>query len=346
MSPAGYVLLAVFLLCFVYLVPALVRRRQVALDSRVDDRFSTDLRLVATAGQGARPATRHPRAAPSAPALHTRRAIAAGSTRGESVVNRPAGMTERLVAVEARRVAATRAAAAAARAERAAAARRRLVLTLALIVTGAVAWSAVAIADFSYLLALVPTVILAVVLVLGRRAAAASSRADARDAARELSMSRNRDRRTAPANSAAQLRARLGDGGAVAEKESAAAREAVPGLGMRWDAVGADTSDGGPVDRPAGRQRPESRIEDDGAGWTPVPVPVPTYTLKPTAPRRQPEPWAAPAAATGADAAEARAAETPDPLAAETRAGEPEPVSPGAGIDLSAVLARRRAAGQ
>ncbi|MDC7123116.1 hypothetical protein OMK64_16410 [Cellulomonas fimi] len=88
----------------------------------------------------------------------------------------------------------------------------------------------------------------------------------------------------------------------------------------------------------------DATTDEDGA-WSPVPVPRPTYTMKATAPRREPVPLedadtsaaakAAPVADTATEPATQVAAEVAEPPAATTGS-----------IDLNAVLAKRRAAGE
>ncbi|WP_313662000.1 hypothetical protein [Cellulosimicrobium cellulans] len=91
-----------------------------------------------------------------------------------------------------------------------------------------------------------------------------------------------------------------------------------------------------------------------GRAWDPVPVPPPTYTMKPTAPRREPAPL------TDDDVVSpARAGAAPVPAAAvevvvDAPSGAPEPAvgderkpsTETLGLDLNEILARRRAAGQ
>ncbi|QJW35918.1 hypothetical protein [Cellulosimicrobium protaetiae] len=91
-----------------------------------------------------------------------------------------------------------------------------------------------------------------------------------------------------------------------------------------------------------------------GRAWDPVPVPPPTYTMKPTAPRREPVPL------TDDDVVSpTRAGSTPAPVVvaeagadAPSRAPEPavgderKPSTETLGLDLNEILARRRAAGQ
>lgn len=81
--------------------------------------------------------------------------------------------------------------------------------------------------------------------------------------------------------------------------------------------------------------------EDDAEAWSPVPVPRPTYTMKAPAPRREPRPMDEQDVA--ASTAERPTREEPDAQASAPA----EPLAETTGsIDLNAVLARRRAAGQ
>jgi len=87
---------------------------------------------------------------------------------------------------------------------------------------------------------------------------------------------------------------------------------------------------------------PEATAEADAdaEAWSPVPVPRPTYTMKATAPRREPAPL---------DNLEGSTAVRPteQTAAPEETAEVVEPVAETTGsIDLNAVLAKRRAAGE
>ncbi len=97
----------------------------------------------------------------------------------------------------------------------------------------------------------------------------------------------------------------------------------------------------------------EGRVPS-GRAWDPVPVPPPTYTMKPTAPRREPAPLTADDLVSPA-----RAGAAPAPVAAaevvvDVPSGAPEPAvgderkpsTETLGLDLNEILARRRAAGQ
>lgn len=86
----------------------------------------------------------------------------------------------------------------------------------------------------------------------------------------------------------------------------------------------------------------DDEAEDEGA-WSPVPVPRPTYTMKATAPRREPAPLDEPASAS-ARASEALTEPVAE-VAPATEVTEPPAATTGS-IDLNAVLAKRRAAGE
>src|SRR5690606_9242903 len=152
-----------------------VRSRQELAEARVEDRFSADLRILAVAGatpSEPRGGSVHHGQPVARPYLHDPR------RRTEApAVNRPPARGER-AGDDARRLAAARAARAAECSRRAAAARRRLVLTLALLAGAVAGWVAVGTTGAAVVLGVVPTVLLAGVLVLGRRAARAGVRRD------------------------------------------------------------------------------------------------------------------------------------------------------------------------
>lgn len=163
---AGWVLLGIVVLVLAYILPVAIRSRQVVVDSRVDDRYSGDLRVVATAGH-------RPVATPG-----STRVLVHQRLNEEHPMKSQADRL--LAASDARRLAAARAARAAASSSRAAAARRRLLLTVAvagLTVAGWVGWGLL---SWPMLAGIVPAVALVGVIALGRRAAALGAAADAR----------------------------------------------------------------------------------------------------------------------------------------------------------------------
>ncbi|PFG38900.1 hypothetical protein ATJ97_1391 [Georgenia soli] len=171
---------ALTLILLGYLLPHVVRTRQLLLESRVEDRFSGDLRIVATAGSPdtAQSRAEHARGHSSnaRPYLHD------PARRPEAPMNRPRARSERATE-DARALAAARAARAARVSRRAAAARRRLILTVLLLAASAGAWTAVGVAGLSWALAVVPTLLLVTVLVLGRRTAVRVAELNRRDRA-------------------------------------------------------------------------------------------------------------------------------------------------------------------
>ncbi len=109
-----------------------------------------------------------------------------------------------------------------------------------------------------------------------------------------------------------------------------------------------------PASARTGEAGTEAPADGDAEAWSPVPVPRPTYTMKAPAPRRTP----APLAESDAEASTVRrptdasteAQEATETAAEATPAAPAAPLEPVAettgSIDLNAVLARRRAAGQ
>lgn len=311
---AGWVLLGIVVLVFAYIVPAVIRSRQVVVDSRVDDRYSGDLRIVATAG----PRDRVPNPT-SRVFVHAATALPAQ----EAHMSTPADTADRqLAAADARRLAAARAARAAASSRRAAAARRRLLLTVVLLLGAAGTWAGFALLSWPVLAAVAATVALAGVVVLGRRAAAAGDAADARwEQEMRAIQVHARDRAASVARTAGRPRLRVD--------------------------VDPTTLLGDQAQAPAPLV---AAAHGEPISWTPVPVPPPAYTLKQSAPRRDFSPldaeteMLAPTAAgveetdlVAPTSQQSTAADGVAPVASE-RSVEPS-------IDVQAVLARRRAAG-
>lgn len=353
---AGPATLVVVGLWIAYLVPHKLRHRQQLLESRTDDRFSDALRVLAVTGPAGSSRRRRADVARSIRpdcgpvdkrvGLLTpgRGARVAGTDRGGTHVDRPHGTQDRVGADAARRAAQLHAAHAAATARRGAAARRRGVLAGVLLVASVAGWVVAGATALGVLAGVVPTVLLGAVLGLGRHAVVQGQAAEA-----------EWQRRIAAAT--APLRAR----------EARAARRAEPGRAVRPSA--ADTQAITRV-RVGADGTAAERVRDggrEGDTWSPVAVPRPTYALKAPAPRREPAPLgevegsthAAPAARPSADevVASATAEETtaaapsaaqPAAAARPDAAGATAPATaePSGSIDLNAVLARRRAAGQ
>jgi len=353
-----------------YLVPHHLRHRQRLLEARADDRFSAGLRVVAVASSTRRRLGRGAAAAgmwgPSTSALLTPGtgvpAAYVGTLTGGTTVDRPHATPERISAEAARRLAQARAARAASAARRGAAARRRGLLAALLVVASVVGWVVAGVAPAAtWVVGAVPTALLASVVVLGRRAVIAGHVADAEWAAtieREVRLASRPVTGATPA-----VRARTGSTPAV----RTAAEHGVPvplvtGHAVRpsdahtevFERIVADRGEStGPVRHATGQvpvvRRAAEVAADEGAGedrdaeWSPVRVPKPTYTMKAPAPRREP----APLGEADAEASTARRpADAPTTVeTAPAEVTEPPALTTGS-IDLNAVLARRRAAGQ
>src|SRR5690606_6651540 len=174
----GWVVVGLALILFGYLVPHLVQSRHQLAEARVEDRFSGTLRVVTTGATARRSSPgEHHGTLESRPYLHDPR------RRTEApAVNRPTTPSER-AAAEARRLAQLRAARAAEISRRKAAARRRLVLTVVLLLASVGGWLGFSLGSLPVALGVVPTVLLAGVLVLGRRTAKVAARRNAADRA-------------------------------------------------------------------------------------------------------------------------------------------------------------------
>ncbi|WP_421732483.1 hypothetical protein [Cellulomonas sp.] len=380
---AGPVALALVGLWVAYLVPHKLRHRQQLLESRADDRFSEALRVVAVSDRRIRleasSAECGPTASSTAGLLTPGKGlpVATGSATGGTTVDRPHGTQDRMTADAARRAAQARAARAASVARRAAAARRRALLAGLLVVATVVGWAAVGLSPLvTWVAGAVPTLLLGSVLVLGRRAVLAGREADeawARKIADERRVA------SGPRTGAMRAVATATRAAAPVEKSTPKATEksaqkAVPAAAAPLEAPMAfvtgravhpsDAStevferiveDKGESDGPARhastgqvpvvrrsvaeRSTETPAVEDDEA-WSPVPVPRPTYTMKATAPRREPVPLENLEGSTAARTAEAEA-----PAGSE-RAPLEAPVETTGSIDLNAVLAKRRVAGE
>lgn len=257
-------------------------------------------------------------------------------------MDRPHAAGDRIVADAVRRSAAEHARRAAHLAHRRAAARRRALLTVVLLVAAVGGWAAAGLASASLLLGAVPTVLLGGVLVLGRRAVVAGHRADAAwaaGAADRLPLARTAHvigRAVHPSDATTEIIARVPT---TPVRRSAVA----PRVAARPEQERA-------VPVPAATASPEV-----GAGaeateeptWAPVPVPRPTYTLKPAAPRREPAPLTAEHLAPRKTAEVDTEVQETGEAAERAVTAEVTPASvPSAGLDLDAVLARRRASGE
>ncbi|HEY0118986.1 MAG TPA: hypothetical protein VGC04_09420 [Cellulomonas sp.] len=418
-APVACVLAGLWL---AYLVPYKLRHRQQLLESRADDRYSEALRVVAVTRRerGARALRGGQMVRQVADRAHAGTAglltpgrglvaMATGRTGGDTV-DRPHATGEHVTAEAARRAAQVRAARAAASARRAAAARRRAALAVVLLVATAAGWAALGLVPTTPLLAgIVPTLLLALVLVAGRRAVVAGKRNDeamARQILESEELAANprsgATKVVVPAVTAASA-AVPAAGTAVGAKARSGAAKTQPGGKAASTAQSATTAtvkaQSAPTPRVTGRavHPSEARTEvfaaivadhgEKGAaarhatgevpvvasrdaesssaaavaslqaapaaasaataaevdeGWAPVPVPRPTYAMKPAAPRREP---VALGPLEGSTATRPASAE--DLLSVDDVLLTPEPPAELSGsIDLNAVLAKRRAAGE
>jgi len=364
---AGPAALALVGLWAAYLVPHHLRHRQRLLEARADDRFSAGLRVVAVASSTRRRLGRGAAAAgmwgPSTSALLTPGtgvpAAYVGTLTGGTTVDRPHATPERISAEAARRLAQARAARAASAARRGAAARRRGLLAAVLVAASVAGWVVAGVAPaVTWVAGAVPTVLLASVVVLGRRAVIAGHAADEQWAA---TIEREERLAARPRTGAtAVVRPRTGATPAVTADPGAPV-PLVTGHAVRpsdahtevFERIVEDRGESAgparhatgqvPVVRRAAGTAPDAAGDEQDSEWSPVRVPKPTYTMKAPAPRREPAPL-------GEADAEASTARRPAdaPTTADTApATESEPAAVTTGsIDLNAVLARRRAAGQ
>ncbi|MEP7766033.1 hypothetical protein [Sanguibacter sp. 26GB23] len=196
-SPAGIVVLAVVGLWLAYLVPHRLRQRQQMAESRVDDRFSGRLRVLAVAAATAPGPRIGSRAATMAVAHPSHGDCQSSSNSAAPLLTPPLGMTTRPQQQQHQSegeqdmerphtpVSQALPVREALHARRAAAARRRALLTAVLLVLSVVAG---ALAGFSVIrpwIVLAPAVLLGTVLVLGRKAVIGNQKADALWEARE-----------------------------------------------------------------------------------------------------------------------------------------------------------------
>ncbi|SDF71886.1 hypothetical protein SAMN04487781_2366 [Cellulosimicrobium cellulans] len=297
--------------------------------------------------------------------------VSASPSRGAPPRRQPASEQSRLELLE----------------RRAAAARRRLTLTVVLLLATVGVWVVVALGLVPWWAGVVPTAFLGLVLVLGRRAVLAAQRSDAawlaeRRAAARAARGAVLGAPPAPRGARPRVTGRAVHGSQVstqmiprvtpqdlARANAAASADAgAPAASSRERVTASGATEGPASEEPApAADEPttaretapvvEAEVVDaervpTGRAWDPVPVPPPTYTMKPTAPRREPAPLTdddvvsptrsarvEPVVAAVADAAPSGA---PAPAAGDER----KPSTETLGLDLNEILARRRAAGQ
>lgn len=251
-------------LLLIYLVPHWVRHRQQLSDSHVGDRYSADLRVVAVSS--AHDDAESGAVCDQALAVDgTRRGhvlhAATSKVRKEMAVLRPYGIDDRAAARAQRHVDDLTDQLGAARARRSAANKRRLAVTAVLLLV-MVGGAAVAVAGaVTWIVAAVAGVLLAGVLVAGRRAVVAGAASDAA--------------------MVSELEAAQSESDAVADMASR--RRKAPSSVMDFSEP-----------RLVIQTEVIAEVESvEVTAWTPVPVPAPTYAMKARAPRMVPAPLAA-----------------------------------------------------
>ncbi|MFE7507451.1 hypothetical protein [Promicromonospora sp. NPDC057488] len=290
-STAGLTAVALFVLWLGYWMPSMVRRRAELADARVPDRFSGGLRVVAMSGSGRRGGAM----------------VNDGNRRGSGQgVPRVAHPTPRQglplqIMVRGRPLTAERIRRVERRARRAARARRRFIVSIFLLVASVVAWTLVGFDRLHWGAAVTTSAMLLFVLFLGRRAARAARRADARWHATVRAARQRATQARALANGGPYAPRNRAQVVGLATRGSDTQTQAIPRVGGKnvldeildgpekpkvievtaevVDEVRADDAPGGP----ATSDEPPS-----GRAWDPVPVPLPTYVTKPKAPQRQP----------------------------------------------------------
>ncbi|MFD6142349.1 hypothetical protein [Promicromonospora sp. NPDC060271] len=368
-STAGLTAAALFVLWLGYWLPSLVRYRSELADSRVPDRFSAGLRIVAMSGSGRKGGAMVTDGKPR------------GTGQGVPRVARPTPKGHPLqIMVRGRPLTAERIRRVERRARRAARARRRLIVSAFLLVCSIVAWVLVGLDRLHWGTAVAPSAMLLFVLFLGRRAARAARRADARWQATVRAARQRATQARVLANGGPYAPRNRAQVTGLAIHGSSTQTQAIPRV-VRKDVLD-EILDGpaqpkvievpvedeaqaeDPVAEPAKREEPPS-----GRAWDPVPVPLPTYVTKPAAPQRQPA--ALPASSTASRGPAASSGPTAGrqpgsgavlppsiPVSGSARAGAdpvtedellrgepPRMKSETLGKPLEEILARRRAAG-
>ena len=378
-NPTSLAALAVVGLWIVYLVPHKLTHRQQLLESRTDDRFSGALRVLAVTGRRGRVvqsadarvrpgmngdcgATADKAIGLLTPSRGVRLATPA-SAIGGTAVDRPHGAQDRISADAARRAAQQRAAHAAAVARRGAAARRRAVLAAVLLAGTVAGWTVAGLTAVSVVAGVVPSVLFVSVLVLGRRAVVSGRASDVawEQHRRELAFAPARATAHAPAVTGHAVRpsdAHTEVFARIVDDEPAGAPADVRAATGTTRVVRRSTRSGATPVVPA---TPAVDVDE----WSPVAVPRPTYTLKASAPHREPAPLgplegstavraesagsagSAEGAGAGAGATVVEdAARIPDQRSTGVRTPIEPPAATTGSINLDEVLARRRVAGE
>ncbi|WP_084105920.1 hypothetical protein [Demequina sp. NBRC 110056] len=329
MVPAGLLAIIALGLVIAYVLPQRVRERGEYALVRVDDRYSSDMRVVKSSAERVERKVARPSAdSGELPLLRT------GGTRASARVehmSRPATPLDRAAVHAQREQHAMRRDRARIGAARAAQAKRRGYVALAATLAATLAWSLVIFAGASAVLGAIATSVLVGVVTSSSRAASAQRRADAD----LLAVSREVE---AAATATQALR--------IVSRERAAGHEAEPS-DVATQAIRIVTAeDLAPLAAPAVVPSPELPVEEaeTGTPWVPQDMPAPAYTLKPTVRQRE----ARPISDDDYDVAKARAARWGDLRADDapersTAAYEVDEAAPTTAA-LDAILARRRRA--
>lgn len=270
------------------------------------------------------------------------------------------------------------------RARRAARARRRFIVSVFLLLCSVAAWAFVGFDRLHWGVAVAPSAMLLFVLFLGRRAARAARRADARWQATVRAARQRATQERVLANGGPYAPRNRAQVVGLATRGSDTQTQAIPRVGGKnvLDEILDGPAKPKVVEVPVeveveadARPDGEAAKADEplgGSAWDPVPVPLPTYVTKPAAPQRQPialpaapSPAKGPTASRGASdrqvtsgdaggsasasvgAAAASASAAADAVAEdELLRGEPPRMkSETLATPLEEILARRRAAG-
>jgi hypothetical protein len=365
-STAGLTAVALFVLWLGYWMPSLVRSRAELADARVMDRFSGGLRIVAMSGSGRQGGAM------------VNDGKSRGTAQGVPRVARPIPKQGRplQIMVRGRPLTAERIRRVERRARRAARARRRFIVSIVLLLCSVVAWTLVGFDRLHWGPAVTLSAMLLFVLFLGRRAARAARRADARWTAAVRDARQRATQARALANGGPYAPRNRAQVVGLATRGSSTETQAIPRVGGKnvLDEILDGPAKPKVIEVPveaAAEVKDEEPVKRDeppsGRAWDPVPVPLPTYVTKPAAPQRQPAALpAAPSPAKGATASSGAsgrqvgsgsgstttagappAAPRDDAVAEdELLRGEPPPMkSETLGKPLEEILARRRAAG-
>ncbi|MFV0633751.1 hypothetical protein [Demequina sp.] len=329
MPPVGLLAIIALGLVIAYVLPQRVRERGEYALVRVDDRYSSDMRVVkSSADRVERVVARPSTDSGEVPLLRT------GALRADARVeqmSRPATPLDRAAVHAQREQYAMRRDQARIGAVRAAQARRRALVALVAAAVTVVAWSLVIFASASAVVGALATSVLVGVVASSSRAAAAQRGADSQ----MVAVSREVE---AAATATQALR--------VVSRERAAGHDAEPS-DVATQAIRIVTAeDLAPLQAPAVQPAPLAPEAEPEVSipWTPANVPAPAYTLKPTVRQRE----ARPISDEDYDASKARAArwgdlradDAPERSTAKYELDEAAPTT----AALDAILARRRRA--